>query len=84
MITPQQLPKEAIKAELLVNLILTERNDKKELADFNEAFNFSARQLNLQEEKFDFQQIHKIRLQLNELLNRWKGLLVNELITLNW
>jgi len=83
-ITPKQLPAEAIKTELLVNLILTERNDKTELDDFNSTFNSSAGQLGILKEEFDRNHLNRIRNHLNELLFRWGKLPVNETLVLKW
>jgi len=83
-ITPQQLPKEAIKTELLVGLILTELNDRKRLDDFNSTFNSTAAQYDLPEELFRAQDLDEIHDQLNELLSRWSALEVNDSIKLTW
>ncbi|MBI1769039.1 MAG: hypothetical protein HYR67_11755 [Bacteroidetes bacterium] len=77
-ITPQQLPKESIKTELIVNLILTERHDGKKFESFDEAFNSLSKQFGISNEKFDADDLNKIHSQLNELLNHWAMLPVNE------
>lgn len=83
-ITPHQLPKEAIKTELLVNLILTELSDRKRLDDFNSTFNSTAGQYGLSKEEFKADDLNAIHDQLNELLARWSSLSVNESIHLEW
>ena len=83
-ITPQQLPEDSIKAELLVNLILTERNDRKRLESFNATFNEVSERYGLPNMKFDASDLDKIHNQLDEMLKRWASLPINESITLTW
>lgn len=83
-ITPQQLPPESIKTELLVNLILTEKHDKKELDNFNDTFNMSAIKSGLRQEEFDDEDLRAVRKRVDELITRWQNLPVNESLIIPW
>ena len=83
-ITPEHLPKEAIKTEVLVGLILTELNDRKRLEDFNATFNSTAAQYDLSKEEFNADDLNGIHDELNQLLGRWTTLSVNDSINMKW
>jgi hypothetical protein len=83
-VTPQQLSPESIKAELLVNLILTERNDQKRLDNFNEVFNTSAARMSIPNENFSAEDLDLIQVKLTALLDQWKQLPVDDSLIIKW
>ncbi len=83
-ITPKEIPAEGIKAELLVNMILTEKNDKTRISDFNQVYNDSAQKFNIANESFSNLILDQIHSEIDEMLEQWKKLKTGETIRLKW
>ena len=73
-ITPQTLPREAIRTEILVTLFLTEINDHQPLADFNQTFAETIRPYGIDIIPLDQNLLTTIRMMRDNLIKKWKNL----------
>ncbi len=73
-ITPQTLPREAIRTEILVTLFLTELNDQQPLTDFNHTFAETIRSYGIEATPLNENQLASIRTLLDNLIKKWKNL----------
>lgn len=84
-IRARNLPEESVVAELIVNLILTERSDNRVIENFNETLRASASQRGLSRlPSIEDQKLDSIRKQLDDLLNRWTFLPIDQAMVLTF
>lgn len=83
-IRAKNLPEESQYAELIVNLLLTERSDNRQLEDFNQLLQESTSQRGLNPFTLQERQLLSIRNGIDDLLNRWTFLPVDQALILTF
>ena len=77
-IKPADLPPDGIRAEVLVNLFLTERNDNREIEDFNSEYRELSKKYKLSAETIDDGSLLKVREGVDAIVKKWKALPAGE------
>lgn len=80
-ITPRTIPREAIKAEMLVNLLLVEQHDQQRVDDFNKTFHEA---IGDGGESFDEKTIVSMREGLAGVLREWDNLPPGQTLKFEW
>jgi hypothetical protein len=83
-IRPDEIPAEGLRAELLVGLVLTERNDGKEMNDFNEQYQELLKKFHLSAENIPLASVRRLREETDRLINKWKDLPVSSSLVFNF
>ena len=78
------IPAEGLRAELIVGLLLTERNDGQEMTDFNSVYQDSCINYALAEQPLDRSQLDRLRIGVDDLINKWKFLPVDSTLILTF
>jgi hypothetical protein len=71
-IRSSDIPANGIRAELIVNMLLTERNDGQEIFNFNSVYADSCGRLNIPAQPLEPEQLHRLRIRLDDLINKWR------------
>ena len=83
-IKSSDIPGEGICTEILVGLLLTERNDGQEMSDFNTVFSDSCSKLQLTCTPPEDDVLRKLRMGLDEIINKWKFLPIGSTFVVNF
>ena len=78
------IPMEGIRAEILVGLLLTERNDGQEMNDFNSVYGDSSGKFNLLVQPLEASVLNKLREGVDDLINKWRFMPMDRPLVLNF
>lgn len=83
-IRSSDIPAEGIQAEILVGLLLTERNDGKEMNDFNSVYRDTSGKFNLLVQPLEASVLNKLREGVDDLINKWRFMPMDCPLVLNF
>ncbi len=83
-ISPASIPADGIRMEILVGLFLTERNDGRQLVDFNAAYRESCQKFHLATESLPEPLLQSMRRQIGEIIIKWHNLPVGNCLVFNF
>ena len=78
------IPMEGIRAEILVGLLLTERNDGQEMNDFNSIYRDFSGKFNLLVQPLEASVLNKLREGVDDLINKWRFMPMDRPLVLNF
>ena len=83
-ITPASIPAEGIRMEILVGLLLTERNDGRLLGDFNDLYLSICQKFQLPKEPLPKKLLAPLRNGIDETIKNWNKLPVGSCLLFNF
>ena len=78
------IPIEGIQAEILVGLLLTERNDGQEMNDFNSVYQDTSSKFKLLVEPLEASVLNHLREGVDDLINKWRFMPMDRPLVLNF
>ncbi len=83
-INPAVIPAAGIRAEILVGLLLTEKNDGVPMHDFNAQYGEIQEKFELSKESLEEDALALLRIGIEEMMGDWKNIAVGKCLVLNF